>query len=79
MTQNLTPLEEADRELARAQALLADAKPDAEQLPGFATEVGSLHAELGDFERSKTWYTQGYAVMKPRPRATWCVQQSTTL
>ncbi|WP_326502566.1 tetratricopeptide repeat protein [Rothia nasimurium] len=118
MTQNLTPLEEADRELARAQeliatgqladalpalqaaaggfesagevfgqilalkilsevnrdlgnptpaltqvtrahALLAEAKPDAEQLPDFATEVGSLHAELGDFERSKTWYTQG--------------------
>ncbi|WP_219336349.1 hypothetical protein [Rothia nasimurium] len=48
-------------------------------MPDFATEVGSLHAELGDFERSKTWYTQGYAVMKPRPRATWCVQQSTTL
>lgn len=118
MTQNLTPLEEADRELARAQeliaagqltdalpaletavggfesagevfgqilslkilsevnrdlgnptpaltqvtrahALLAEAKPDAEQLPDFATEVGSLHAELGDFERSATWYTQG--------------------
>lgn len=118
MDQNLTPLEEADRELARAQeliaagqltaalpaletavggfestgevfgqilslkilsevnrdlgnptpaltqvtrahTLLAEVKPDAEQLPDFATEVGSLHAELGDFERSTTWYAQG--------------------
>lgn len=53
---NLAP---ALTEVTRAHALLADAKPDAEQLPDFATEVGSLHAELGDFERSKTWYTQG--------------------
>ncbi|MFC6352698.1 hypothetical protein ACFP6B_02140 [Rothia nasimurium] len=52
---NLAP---ALTEVTRAHALLADAKPDAEQLPDFATEVGSLHAELGDFERSKTWYTQ---------------------
>ena len=53
---NLAP---ALTEVTRAHALLADAKPDAEQLPDFATEVGSLHAELGDFERSKTWYAQG--------------------
>ncbi|MDY6051885.1 MAG: tetratricopeptide repeat protein [Rothia sp. (in: high G+C Gram-positive bacteria)] len=46
-------------DVLRAHALLADAKPDAEQLPDFATEVGSLHAELGDFERSKTWYDRG--------------------
>ncbi|MBF0808018.1 hypothetical protein E4U03_05220 [Rothia nasimurium] len=53
---NLAP---ALTEVTRAHALLADAKSDAEQLPDFATEVGSLHAELGHFERSKTWYTQG--------------------
>lgn len=53
---NLAP---ALTEVTRAHALLADAKPDAEQLLDFATEVGSLQAELGDFERSKTWYTQG--------------------
>lgn len=43
MTQNLTPLEEADRELARAQELIA-AGQLADALPALQAAAGGLRA-----------------------------------
>lgn len=51
--------ETALEQVRRAHNLLADLKPDAEQVADFATEVGSIYAELGQLEKSRLWYGQG--------------------
>lgn len=59
VNRDLGRLDDALTHVKEAYTLLAGKKPDAEQLPDFATETGSLYAELGQFEKAQQWYTQG--------------------
>lgn len=52
-------LPEALEQVRRAHSLLADLKPDAEQVADFATEVGSVYAQMGELTKSRIWYVQG--------------------
>lgn len=59
VNRDLGRLDGALTQVKEAHTLLAEKKPDAEQLPDFATETGSIYAELGQLEKAKQWYTQG--------------------
>lgn len=52
-------LETALEQVRRAHGVLAGLKPDAEQVADFATEVGSIYAQMGELAPSRIWYVQG--------------------
>lgn len=59
VNRDLGRLDDALEQVIEAHRLLVGKKPGAEQLPDFATETGSIYAELGQLEKAKQWYTQG--------------------
>lgn len=46
-------------QVKRAHGVLIDTKPDAEQVADFATEVGSIYAQMGQLVAARIWYVQG--------------------
>ncbi|MDO4898410.1 MAG: hypothetical protein Q3965_03780 [Rothia sp. (in: high G+C Gram-positive bacteria)] len=58
-SRDLGELETALAQVRRAHSVLADTKPEAEQIADFATEVGSIYAQMNDLTKARIWYVQG--------------------
>lgn len=56
---DLSHLETSLEQVKRAHGVLIDTKPDAEQVADFATEVGSIYAQMGQLVAARIWYVQG--------------------
>lgn len=52
-------LEEALQSVKQAHDILAETKPEAAQVGDFATETGSIYAQMGWLDESESWYTAG--------------------
>lgn len=56
---DLGHLETSLEQVKRAHGVLIYTKPDAEQVADFATEVGSIYAQMGQLVAARIWYVQG--------------------
>ncbi|MBM7050676.1 MULTISPECIES: hypothetical protein [unclassified Rothia (in: high G+C Gram-positive bacteria)] len=56
---DLNRLDTAVEQMERAYYLLKELKPTAEQVGDFATETGSIYAQMGLLDESEQWYSVG--------------------